>query len=141
MEKILVAIHIRHGGWEALSHACSLAKRMTVELHVLLVMPSGKTNQSFTQAELLNQFRQKVMLHIEQAKNEGIQIQTYITEGNYADEIISFTTSKNISLLLISEMKEGAAHRLRREAATLETLKHRLNCRLEVVAQKRNSVF
>jgi K+-sensing histidine kinase KdpD len=136
MERILVAIHTRHGGWEALSHACSLAKRMTVELHVLLVMPPEKSHRSFAQAELQSKFKQRVMLHIEKAKNEGIQIQTYITEGNYADEIISFTTSKNISLL-ISEIPGGTNNRPKKEATILETLKHRLSCRLEVVTQKR----
>lgn len=138
MERILVAIDNRHGGWGALSHACSLAQRMSAELHVLLIVVPDEPVEPYTLAELQSQLMQRVMLHIEKAKNKGIQIHTYITEGNYADEIVSFTTNNNISLF-ISEKQMGVTTRHKREADILEALRHRLSCRMEVVAQKQKS--
>ena len=135
MERILVAINNKYGGWEALTHACSLAKRMAVKLYVLLVTPSPGKKPSMAQQEIQHQLKERVILVIEKAKNEGIEIQYYTTEGNYADEIISFTKTYNISLL-ISEIRSGAARGSKQEDAVLHSLRHRLSCRMEVVAQK-----
>jgi nucleotide-binding universal stress UspA family protein len=137
MEKILVAIDGRHGAWEALSHACSLARRIHVQLNVLLVIPLDKAGLSHAAAEVEEHIKKRLELLIEAAKAEGIVINYFITEGNYDDEVISFVNHNKITLL-VHETHEGETRPASREMAeTLRSLRHRIACTMEIVAPKK----
>jgi nucleotide-binding universal stress UspA family protein len=137
MKKILVAIDGKHAAWGALSHACSLAKRIDIQLNVLLVNPPDRTPLSGTEIEATDEIRKKLELLIEAAKREGIMVNYYITEGAYDDEVIGFINNHKIKLL-VYETLEGDTRSVSKEsAASLRTLRHRVACTIEVVVPKK----
>jgi K+-sensing histidine kinase KdpD len=136
MEKILVAIDGNHCAWAALSHACSLAKRMRVQLNVLFVAASTKTHLSRAQTEAEDHIKKRLGLIIEAAKSEGISINYFITEGSYDDEVIAFIKHNKITLL-VHETPEGDSRSAGKEPAIC-SLRHRITCKMEVVAPKKS---
>ncbi|MBV5343308.1 hypothetical protein JZU68_06755, partial [bacterium] len=64
---------------------------------------------------------------------EGITINYFLTEGNYEDEVINFVNHHKIALL-VHETTEGDARSANKESALLRALRHRLTCRMELVA-------
>lgn len=137
MDKILVAIDGKHGAWEALSHACSLAKRIHVDLNVLLVISPPKGNPSNTASEVEAAVKRRLALLIETAKTEGITINYFMTEGNYEDEVINFVNHHKIALL-VHETSENDTRSAAKDSASLRALRHRLTCKMEVVAPMKN---
>ena len=133
MDKVLVAIDSRRGAWGALSHACSLAKRIQVDLHVLLVTPPGTGRGDDAQRGPAELVRQRLELHLAAAKTEGITINYFMTEGTYEEEVIKFVSHHKIALL-VHESREGDARSAAKEAIALRALRHRLTCKMEVVA-------
>lgn len=137
MEKILVAIDGRHGAWAALSHACSLAKRVQVDLNVLLVAPPSPGKGDDRDDGIGQAIRKRLELLLETAKSEGIAINYFITEGQYEEEVINFVTQHKVALL-IHEAREREARLAAREVAALRALRHRLMCTMEIVAPIKN---
>ncbi len=136
MESILVAIDGKHGAWGALSRACALAKRMDVKLNVLLVVPKGKQALPLADQQVENDVRKRLELHIEAAKSEGIRINYFLAEGNYDDEVTQFINNNKITLL-VHEIPEGEARSAERDFTTLHSIRHRVSCRVEIVAPKK----
>ncbi len=139
MEKILIAIDGKYGAWEALSHACSLAQRIQVQLNVLLVTPPLEETLSLEEQKQLQQVQNRLSLCVEQAVAEGIDIKSFYTEGNYVEEVINFTNQNNITLL-ISEQTMGRFRQTRESLSALHSLRHRINCRMEVVTPKKKFI-
>ncbi|MDD2464453.1 MAG: universal stress protein [Desulfobulbus sp.] len=133
MEKILVAIDARRGAWAALSHACSLAKRIQVDLNVLLVNPQTSGRGGAVHGELEQVVRTRLELLLETAKAEGITINYFMTEGAYEDEVINFVNHHKIALL-VYETRGRDARSTAKDAVALRALRHRLKCKMEVVA-------
>lgn len=139
MENILVAIDSKRGGWEAISHACFLAKRVNVRINVLLVTPEcNGLNCSSADAAAVELVRRRVDLHIETAKTEGLTINYFITEGNYEEEVISFVHHHKITLFMC-QIDNGEKRATEREMASLLSLKHRIACKMEIVAPRKKN--
>lgn len=133
MEKILVAIDSRCGAWAALAHACSLAKRIEVELHVLLITPRSVGKGEGGREGIGESVRKRLELQLASAKAEGIAINYFMTEGTYAEEVINFVNHHKIALL-VHETGGRDARSAARDAVALRALRHRLTCKMEVVA-------
>jgi hypothetical protein len=141
MEKVLVAFHDRHisQGWEAMAHACSLAKRMHVQLNLLLVTGSGDKSYPMVGDSPTAHIKNRLQLLMETAQSEGITINFFITEGNYEDEVIKFVNHNKISLL-VHETCEGDCGTAGGETdSALRTLRHRIGCKMEIVAPKKHT--
>lgn len=138
MEKILVAVDGKRGAWEALSHACSLAQRIAVKLNVLLVVTPDIHRLSHSEKEAENQIRIKLELLIEAAKVEGIQINYFIAEGIYENEVIQFVNNNKISLLVYGA-NDGDARAANKDLDFLCSLRHRIACPVEVVSPKKTN--
>ena len=136
MEKILIAIDHKHSAWEALSHACFLAKRIPVQINVLFVVPSANGKNTTVEKALQEEIRKCLSMHIEQSKSEGIMINLFMTEGNYEDEIIRFARHNRITLIL-HEAREEDGRSMGLLSAPLRSLRHRLACRVEIVSPKK----
>lgn len=133
MEKVLVAIDGGRGAWAALSHACSLAKRIRIELNVLLIQPRpGGTRQDIPKATL-DAVKHRLTLHLQTAKAEGIAINYFMTEGEYEEEVVNFVQQHKIALLVYETLGRDARE-VAKDAVALRALRHRLNCKMEVVA-------
>ena len=137
MERILVAIDTRHGAWAALSHACFLARRMDVELYVLLVNPLPGEGKTSSGNVLESTVKKRLSLLLETAKAQGISINYFVTEGTYEDEVIQFVKHYRIGLLVF-ETKGSETRMTAKEATLLGTLRHRLRCKIEVVAANKS---
>lgn len=138
MEKILVAIDGKHGAWDALSHACFLAKRINIELNVLLVTPKSDQQRSHSETKAEDELRRSMALHVEAAKADGIMINYFIAEGDYEDEVINFVNQNRITLLM-HETQDGDGRSGGRKTSSLRTLRHRVACRMEIVAPKKHN--
>lgn len=136
MESILVAIDARHGAWEALSHAFSLARRIALQLNILRVKPSAHRALSIGETGLEAAIQERLELQIEVAKAEGIRINYFVTEGSYEDEVIDFVRNNRITLL-VCEVCEGDVRGMERELASLRSIRHRVTCRVETVFPKK----
>jgi hypothetical protein len=140
MKKILVAIDGRYAAWGGLSHACSLAKRVDVQLNVLLVNPPHRTPLSHRGMEVKDEIRKKLELLIEAAKAEGTRINFYVTEGIYDDEVISFINNNKITLLVYETLEGDTRSASKESVNSLRTLRHRVSCTIEVVAPKKTEI-
>jgi nucleotide-binding universal stress UspA family protein len=136
MERILVAMDVKHQGWEALSHACSLAKRLDVEINVLLVALGDIQKRLHPEMEIENELRKRLALRIEAAKADGVLVNFFITEGGYEDEIVSFVKKHRITMLMVEKQGGDTRTALSSGKGSLRTLRHRLTCRMEVVIPK-----
>lgn len=139
MENILVAIDSKRGAWEAISHACSLAKRVDVRINVLLVLSGVRDPISQAETVILKQMKKRIDLHIEAAKTEGLTINYFIAEGDYEDEVIDFIKQHKISLF-VCQKNYGEKRSIDREMASLRSLQHRIACRMEIVVPKRKNL-
>lgn len=136
MERILVPISEKQEAWEAFSRACSLVRRIDAKLYVLLVLtPSDKRN-SRSELEQSKTVRTRLELLLETAKAEGVKIEYFITEGSYEEEVIGFVRENRISLLVL-EQNDGE---IGPDPAALMALRHRIACRVELVAPKKNTL-
>jgi nucleotide-binding universal stress UspA family protein len=138
MEKILVAIDIKHRAWEALSHACSLVKRIDAELYVLLILSTGGEKKNRPLADIENEIKKRLELVIEKAKNENIIINYYLVEGNYEQEIITFIDHNKITLLAHEANLNDREARIR-DTRFLRSLRSQLSCAVEIVVPKPES--
>jgi len=137
MEKILVGIDGHHSAWEALTRACALAKRIDAQLYVLLVQPlAGGGSASGRQSEGLD-LRKHLELRIEMAKSEGIPVHYYIAEGQFEEEIVRFVNHYRITLL-VYELRDGAFKATEKEAVSLQAIRHRIACQVEIVAARKH---
>ena len=138
MENILVAIDGKHSAWEALSRASSLARRVHVQLSVLLVVPPASRNLSFAEVQLEATVRERLELMLEAIKAEGIRINYFVTEGSYEEEVIAFVLNNRVTLL-VYEATDGDARCADRDSLSLRSIRHRISCRVEVVAPKKHT--
>jgi len=126
----------KNGAWEALSHACFLAKRIPAQINVLFVeTPTNGKNKTVEKA-LQDEIRKRLAMHIEQFKSEGIVINLFMTEGSYENEIIRFARHNRITLIL-HEAREEDGRSMGLLSAPLRSLRHRLACRVEIVSPKK----
>ncbi len=133
-----MAIDGKHGAWEALSHACSLAKRIHVQLNVLLVISLTRGHHSQVETDTEDHIKKRLELLIEAAKSEGITINYFIAEGNYDDEVINFINHNKITLLVHETPESNTRPASNERAASLRSLRHRIACKMEVVAPKKS---
>ena len=138
MENVLVAIDGKHGAWEAISRACSLARRVHVQLSVLLVVPPSARNLSYSEAQLEASVRERLELMLEAIKAKGVCINYFVTEGVYEEEVIAFVQNNRVSLL-VYEVNDGDTRGADRDRISLRTIRHRISCRVEVVAPKKHT--
>ena len=133
MEKILVALNGRDESWGALAHACSLAKRISARISVLLVVESKAAPlEGSTPIES----RSRLELLMAAAEAEGIAISFFITEGRYEDEVINFVHANKITLFIHETTEKMTRAANREPAAALRRLRNKIPCRMEVVVQK-----
>lgn len=138
MEKILVAINGRHGAWEAVSHAFSLAKRVSVQLNILLVVASGASRgRTAADGNGEQEVKRRIDLLIESALAEGLQVNYFITEGDFEEEVIKFINCNKITLLVHEEPIDNGRS-APRNSTSLRNLRHRISCKIEVVVPRKN---
>ncbi|GLI34426.1 universal stress protein [Desulforhabdus amnigena] len=137
MERILVSMSALHGAWEAWSRAISLAKRIDARVYTLLVSPRiVKGANVHAQRSKASIVRNRLELLIEAAKLEGIQIDFFISEGNYDEEVIRFVELNKITLLVVEHSEMDMRH-TDPEFSYIQKIRHRIKCRVEMVTPRK----
>jgi nucleotide-binding universal stress UspA family protein len=136
MERILVAMDPLHTHLFAGIHALNLAKRINARVSFLLVFP-GSTMQSSNPTENENAFavKKNVEALIEEARSDGITVDYYAASGNYENELVNFVHENRVSLLVV-ESAAGQGDSGEAARHFLDRLRHRIDCRIEVVNEK-----
>ena len=138
MERILVSMGSRYGAGEAWTRAVSLAKRIKAEVYALLVLPSGRgMPKGNSNHDNLESLRKRLELLIESAEMDGVHVNYFVTEGCYEEEVIRFVEHNRITLF-VAEPPEGETRVSERDASSLQMIRHRIKCRVELVIPRRN---
>ena len=136
MERILVGLDVRQSNLEGVHRAIQLAARIDAKVSVLLV--SSLVNPSAPQ-EILQEFenavRKRLELLIEKGRADGVEVEFYMTQGNYREEVVRFTQQNPITLLVLALPKAGQ-QAVDEFHEWLAGMRHRINCRIELVQEK-----
>lgn len=136
MERILVSMNCWQGSWGALSRAVSLARRIEAKLYALLVLPPSAKGAGIQEHNDSCRTRERLELLIEIAKSEGSQIEYFISEGNYEEEVIRFVQQNRITLVIAESPDEEDPH-AERDLTQIRKIQHRIACRVEVVSPRK----
>ena len=137
MERILVAMDPLQTPLFPGIHALNLAKRINARVSFLVIFPDPPA-QSPPPIENENAFtvKKKVDALIEAARSEGIA--RWITMppiGNYENELVNFAHENRVTLLVV-ESADGQGGSGEAARQLLDRLRHRMDCRIEVVNEK-----
>jgi nucleotide-binding universal stress UspA family protein len=136
MERILVGMDpVSASLWAGL-HALSLAKRINASVCFLFVLdPETPSDTGKMHKNPEVEVKKRVGQFAEQAQAEKIVVDYYVTEGNYENELIRLIQEKRITLLVLGA-PSGRGVATVRFSTFLERIRHRVNCRIEVVHEK-----
>lgn len=136
MQRILVAMDLVRTHTLAGIHALSLAKRINAKVLFLLVLPLRDKHPG-TPAEKSKEtaVKKSIDARIEEARADGLTVDYYLTYGDYESELMSFVQENNITLLVV-ECPTGRDPEANSCRDFLDKLRHRINCRIEVVNVK-----
>jgi nucleotide-binding universal stress UspA family protein len=136
MERILVGLDVMQSNLEGVHRAIQLAARIDAKVSVLLV--SSLVNPAAPQ-EILQEFenavRKRLELLIEKGRADGVEVEFYMTQGNYREEVVRFTQQNPITLLVLALPKTGQ-QAVDEFHEWLAGMRHRINCRIELVQEK-----
>jgi nucleotide-binding universal stress UspA family protein len=137
MEKILVGMDASAITLWAPIHAINLGKRIKAKVYILLVIsPGTASNLRNLQEEMEAAARNKVEALIDEGRSEGVVVDYYITYGTYEGELIKFIEENEITLLVVGFPPGGEWSRMGESVNVLENIRHRINCRIEVVHER-----
>jgi len=136
MEKILVGMYPGKTSLWAAVHALNLSKRINAKLYFLLVIDpvaNGSDESLMRQEE--TSMKSSLESLIEEGISDGIPVDYYITYGQYDNELVKFVKENKITMLVVgsSTPQEGRFDDLE---DLLEKIRHRIDCRIEVVHKK-----
>lgn len=137
MERILVGIDPESASYWAGMHALNLARRINATVSFLLVLEAEAqgTTQSGGKKEAEPSVRKRLDPLIEEARSEGIVVDYYVSHGEYENELISFIQENKVTMLVLGSPAEQEAH-MASFTAFLEKIRHRVDCRIEIVHEK-----
>jgi nucleotide-binding universal stress UspA family protein len=122
MEKILVGLYPGKTSLWAAVHALNLSKRINARLYFLLVIDNAAKGSD-----------ESLMRHIEASMKSSLEY--YITYGQYDNELVKFVKENKITMLVVGS-PTSQDRRLEDFDDLLEKIRHRIDCRIEVVHEK-----
>lgn len=137
MEHILVGMAPRCGAFAALTRAISLAKRINAKVSVLFVTPPPDGEARDTPPLAACDVGRRLRLMVQQAQEQGVGIEYFVTQGNYEEEVIRFARDRKITLL-VSESTDGEGRASERDSQSLRRILHGISCRVELVTPRRD---
>ena len=136
MEKILVGLDPGKTSLWAAVHALNLAKRIKARLYFLLVIdPAAKGSDESLIRQVEASMKSKLESLIEEGISNGIPVNYYITYGQYDNELVKFVKENKITMLVMGSPTPQDG-RLEDFDNLLEKIRHRIDCRIEVVHEK-----
>ncbi len=135
MERILVSMDCRSGGWEALARAVSLSARIEAKVYALLVTPSPTVVESGAEA-ICGAVLERLEKLVQTARASGVPIECFVTEGDYEEEVNRFVDCNRITLVIVErpDEKDPLAER---KLGQIRSIQHRISCRVELVSPRK----
>jgi nucleotide-binding universal stress UspA family protein len=136
MEKILVGLSPGKTSLWAAVHALNLSKRIKARLYFLLVInPAAKEPDQGLVRQAEVSMRSSLESLIEEGISDGIPVDYYITYGQYDNELVKFVKENKITMLVVGSPNPQDG-RFEDFQDLLEKIRHRIDCRIEVVHEK-----
>jgi len=135
MERILVGLDSTFNSKEALWRAMELTKRIAAKLYVLVVLTPDAPLEGTGENALSSAVKSRLEILRQWAQEEGVPLACFVTQGRFEEEVIRFVKQHKITLL-VAESSAGEARHNERDQV-LEAIRHRVQCRLEMVAPKK----
>jgi len=136
MERILVGMDPNEGSLWAGIHGLNLAKRINAKVSFLLVIePSTDKAKEALQEQRKDSMMKSLGPIIEQGREEGIGVDYFVTYGNYDNEVVRFIKENKITILVVG-LRPDQRGPSGNFADLLEKVRHRIDCRIEVVSEK-----
>jgi len=136
MEKILVGLDPGKTSLWAAVHALNLSKRINARLYFLLVIdPAVKDLDESLIRQVEASMKSNLESLIEEGISDGIPVDYYITYGQYDNELVKFVKENKITMLVVGSPTPQDG-RLEDFDDLLEKIRHRIDCRIEVVHEK-----
>lgn len=136
MEKILVGLYPGKTSLWAAVHALNLSKRMNARIYFLLVLdPESKGTEESLAHKVEASMKSNLESLIEEGISDGIPVNYYITYGQYDNELVKFVKQNKITMLVVGSPtpQDGCFEDFE---YLLEKIRHRIDCRIEVVHEK-----
>jgi len=136
MEKVLVGLYPGKTSLWAAVHALNLATRIKSRLYFLLVIdPAAKGSDESLMRQVEASMKSSLESLVEEGISDGIPVDYYITYGQYDNELVKFVKENKITILVVGSppFQHG---RFEDFDDLLEKIRHRIDCRIEVVHEK-----
>lgn len=141
MERILVGIDASHPSWESLVRALCLAPRIQASVSVLTVFPrgggDGSTGLVGMDTPEGRAVLRRVESEIESAKSAGANVDLFVAEGRYDQELIDAAQQLKTTLL-VAAAAGGGDQGGERESDVLGRILNGVDCRVELVSPKKH---
>jgi len=82
--------------------------------------------------------KRRIDLLIESALADGLQVNYFIAEGNFEEEVINFINCNKITLL-VYEAPIDNGRSASKHSTSLRNLRHRIACKIEVVVPRKHT--
>jgi nucleotide-binding universal stress UspA family protein len=136
MEKILVGLYPGKTSLWAAVHALNLSKRINARLFFLLVIdPESKGSDQSLMRHAEVSMKSNLETLIEEGISDGTPVNYYITYGQYDNELVKFVKENKITMLVVGS-PTPRDERFDDFEDLLEKIRHRIDCRVEVVHEK-----
>lgn len=136
MEKILVGLDPGKTSLWAAVHALNLSKRIQAKLYFLLIIdPVANGSEESLVRQVEADMKERLESLIEEGISDGIPVDYYITYGQYDNELVKFVKENKITMLVVGSPTPQDG-RLEDFDNLLEKIRHRIDCRIEVVHEK-----
>lgn len=136
MERILVGIDSQETDLAPGIHAVNLAKRIQAKVFFLLVNQPGAQKPDSGKENLVSRL-ERLISH---ARSEGLPVEYFVSEGPFESETIRFIQENAVNLLVVGQPRNGGETSQRKFHRTLENIRLRVDCRIEVVNQRDQSM-
>lgn len=138
MERILVGMDASETTLWAVIHAINLAKRIKARVSILVVNhpEAARPGREKHRRELTAVSKQRLESLIEESRSQGLLVDYYVTEGLYEPELIRFIRENGTTLLVVGFPAIRRAGTPAEFEGFLERIRHRINCRIEVVHER-----
>jgi len=131
MERILTGIDTQRPSLDALIRALCLGPRIQAKVTVLVVFPPGRPGP----ADKTAAFMRQVESEIESAKTAGANVELFVAEGRFEQELLSAARRLKTTLLVASGTDDQGGER---EAERLRRILSAVDCRVELVSARKN---
>lgn len=136
MEKILVGLYPGKTSLWAAVHALNLSKRINARLFFLLVIDhEAKGSDQSLMHQAKASMKSNLETLIEEGISNGTPVNYYITYGQYDNELVKFVKENKITMLVVGS-PTPRDERFDDFEDLLEKIRHRIDCRVEVVHEK-----